>query len=100
VTDVASGQRRALPASLVRYRRKQWALIAFDDAAMVFARRDAFTPAQLAAIEYRYLVPDDATVGYATPQIRDEARKEIVRARAQFGDIGVVRALEKAAAAD
>jgi len=100
VIDVATSQRRALPASLVRYRRKQWALIAFDDAAMVFARRDAFTPAQLAPIEYRYLVPDDATVGYATPQIRDEARKEIIRARAQFGDIRVVRELEKSAAAD
>jgi len=97
VVDVASGQRRALPASLVRYRRKQWALIAFDDAAMVFARRDAFPPAQLAAIEYRFLVPDDPTVGYATPQILESARKEIVRARAQFGDIRVVRELEKRA---
>jgi hypothetical protein len=96
VVDVASGQRRALPASLVRYRRKQWALIAFDDAAMVFARRDAFTPAQLASIEYRFLVPDDPTVGYASPQIRDAARREIVRARAQFGDIRVVRELGKA----
>jgi hypothetical protein len=100
VVDVASGQRRALPASLVRYRRRQWALIAFDDAAMVFARRGAFSPEQLASIEYRFLVPDDPTVGYASPQIRDGARKEIARARAQFGDIRVVRELEKRAAAD
>jgi len=64
---------------------------------MVFARRDAFPPAQLAAIEYRFLVPDDPTVGYATPQILESARKEIVRARAQFGDIRVVRELEKRA---
>jgi hypothetical protein len=98
VIDVASGQRRALPASLVRYRRKQWALIAFDDAAMVFARRDAFPPAQLAPIEFRFLVPDDPSVGYTSVQVRDAARTEIARARAQFGDIDVVRELEKGAA--
>jgi hypothetical protein len=98
VIDVASGQRRALPASLVRYRRKQWALIAFDDAAMVFARRDAFRPAQLAPIEFRFLVPDDPSVGYTSVPIRDAARTEIARARAQFGDISVVRELEKGAA--
>jgi hypothetical protein len=98
VIDVASGQRRALPASLVRYRRRQWALIAFDDAAMVFARRDAFPPAQLAPIEFRFLVPDDPSVGYTSVQIRDAARTEIARARAQFGDIRVVGELEKGAA--
>jgi len=100
VIDVASGQRRALPASLVRYRRKQWALIAFDDAAMVFARRDAFPPAQLAPIEFRFLVPDDPSVGYTSVPIRDAARTEIARARAQFGDISVVRELEKGAAVE
>ncbi|HXA18505.1 MAG TPA: hypothetical protein VN380_16045 [Thermoanaerobaculia bacterium] len=98
VIDVASGQRRALPASLVRYRRRQWALIAFDDAAMVFARRDAFPPEQLAPIEFRFLVPDDPSVGYTSVQIRDAARSEIARARAQFGDVRVVRELEKGAA--
>jgi hypothetical protein len=98
VIDVASGQRRALPASLVRYRRRQWALVAFDDAAMVFARRDAFPAAQIAPIEFRFLVPDDPSVGYTTVQIRDAARTEIARARSQFGDIRVVRELEKGAA--
>ena len=95
VVDMASGQRRALPASLVRYRRRQWALIAFDDAAMIFARRDAFPPERLVPIEYRFLVPDDPSVGYANAQIRDGARKEIARARMQFGDIKVVRDLER-----
>jgi len=94
VLDVASGERRALPASLVRYRRRDWALIAFDDAAMVFARRDAFPASRLDAIEYRFLVPDDPGIRYANAQFRDSARKEIVRSRAQFGDIRVVRALE------
>jgi hypothetical protein len=94
VLDVASGERRALPASLVRYRRRDWALIAFDDAAMIFARRDAFPRERLDAIEYRFLVPDDPRIGYANAEFRDAARKEIARAKAQFGDIKVVRELE------
>jgi hypothetical protein len=94
VLDVASGERRALPASLVRYRRRDWALIAFDDAAMVFARRDTFPASRLNAIEYRFLVPDDPGIGYANAEFRDAARKEIARARAQFGDIRIVRELE------
>jgi hypothetical protein len=97
VLDVASGERHALPASLVRYRRRDWALIAFDDAAMVFARRDAFPPSRLDAIEYRFLVPDDPGIGYRNAEFRDLARKEIARAKAQFGDIRVVRALEAGA---
>jgi len=97
VVDMASGQRRALPASLVRYRRRDWALIAFDDAAMVFARRAKVPPERLAAIEYRYLVPDDPGIGYASPEIRDAAKQEIARARREFGDIRVVRELERGA---
>jgi hypothetical protein len=97
VLDVASGERQALPASLVRYRRRDWALIAFDDAAMVFARRNAFPPARLDAVEYRFLVPDDSGIAYKNAEFRDLARKEIARARAQFGDIRVVRELEAGA---
>jgi hypothetical protein len=97
VVDVASGERRALPASLVRYRRRDWALIAFDDAAMVFARRDAFPSDRLAQIEYRFLVPDDPSIRYMNEAIHAMARKEVARARAQFGDIRVVRELESGA---
>jgi hypothetical protein len=97
VLDVASGEHRSLPASLVRYRRRDWALIAFDDAAMVFARRAAFPPQRLAALEYRYLVPDDPAIGYANEQIRAAARQEVARARREFGDIRVVRELEAGA---
>jgi hypothetical protein len=100
VVDVASGERRALPASLVRYRRRDWALIAFDDAAMVFARRAAFPPERIAALEYRYLVPDDPNIRYANAFFRAAARQEIARAKREFGDIKVVRALESAAAGD
>jgi len=94
VLDVASGEKRTLPASLVRYRRRDWALIAFDDAAMVFARRNAFPREKLDPIEYRFLVPDDPAIGYANAEFRELARKEIARAKAQFGDIRVVRELE------
>jgi len=97
VLDVASGERQALPASLVRYRRRDWALIAFDDAAMVFARRDAFPQSRLDSIEYRFLVPDDPGIAYKNAEFRDLARKEIARAKAQFGDIRVVRELEAGA---
>jgi hypothetical protein len=99
VIDAATGVQRSLPASLVRYRRRDWALIAFDDAAMIFARRDAFPPAQLLSIEYHYLVPDDPSVGFTTAEIREVARLEVVRARAQFGDIRVVRELGRGVAA-
>ena len=93
VVDVASGQRRFLPASLVRYRRRDWALIAFDDAAMVFARRTAYSPDAIARLEYRYLVPDDAHIGYLNDTIRNSARLEVERARREIGDIAVVREL-------
>src|SRR5438874_13609111 len=94
VVDVATGERRALPTSLVRYRRRDWALIAFDDAAMVFARRAAFPAERLAALEYRYLVPDDPTIHYASAEIRAAAQQEIARARRETGNIRIVGALE------
>lgn len=92
MVDAVTGERKMLPMSQVRYRRKDWALIAFDDAAMVFARRVAFAPQQLAPIEYRFVVPDDPSMRYPK-----EARDEIARARREFGDIRVVRELEAGA---
>ena len=95
VVDVASGTRRFLPASLVRYRRRDWALIAFDDAAMVFARRAAFSPQAIANLEYRFLVPDDPHIGYLNAEIRNRARAEVERAKREFGNIAVLRKLEE-----
>ena len=97
VVDAESGERRYLPASLVRYRRRDWALIAFDDAAMVFARRSAFPPERIAPLEYLTLVPDDPGIGYASPQIRALAQREIERAKREIGDIRVVQELDRAA---
>ena len=97
VVDVATRTRRFLPASLVRYRRRDWALIAFDDAAMVFARRAAFSPQTIASLEYRYLVPDDPAIGYLNEDIRMRARAEIERAKREMGALAVVKKLEEAA---
>ena len=94
VIDVATGERHYLPASLVRYRRRDWALIGFDDAAMVFARRAAFPPETIARFEFRYLVPDDPHVGYLNDEIRKLAKVEVERARREIGDIAVVRELD------
>lgn len=97
VIDAVSGERHLLPSSLVRYRRRDWALIAFDDAAMVFARRAAFPPERLAALEYLTLVPDDPGIGYRDPTVKAEAQREIERAKREIGDIRVVQELEQGA---
>ena len=94
VVDVASGQRRMLPASLVRYRRRDWALIAFDDAAMIFARRAAFPANVVDRVEYRFLVPDDPHIGYLNDEFRNAAKAEVARARREIGDVNIVRELE------
>jgi hypothetical protein len=93
VVDVASGEQRALPASLVRYRRRDWALIAFDDAAMVFARRAAFPAGVLERIEYKHLVPDDPAIEYLNPTA---AKYELLRAKKEMGEGNVVGAIERA----
>jgi hypothetical protein len=96
VVDVASGEQRALPASLVRYRRRDWALIAFDDVSMVFARRAAFPAGVLEKLEYKHLVPDDPAIEYLNPTA---AKYELQRAKAELGEGKVVRAIERAMAA-
>jgi hypothetical protein len=97
VIDAASRERRFLPASLVRYRRRDWGLIAFDDAAMVFARRASYPPGVVERLEYRYLVPDDPSIRYPNDTIRLAARAEVARAKREIGDLNVVRELEKGA---
>lgn len=95
VLDMASGERRFLPPSLVRYRRREWALVAFDDAAMVFARRAAFSPDVIARMEFRYLVPDDPFIGYINDEVRAKAVEEVARARREIGNLDVVERLEQ-----
>jgi hypothetical protein len=47
------------PFYLFFYPRESWALVHFDDRALVFARRSAFDPAWVKAREYRWFRPDD-----------------------------------------
>lgn len=58
VVDARTGRTRSIPASLAYWPRTQWALIAFDEAAMVFARRDAFQRDVIDHLEIRGVVPD------------------------------------------
>ncbi len=95
--DAVTGERKVLPQSVVRYRQRDWALIAFDDAAMVFARRAAFSPQQIAALEYLTLVPDAPGFGLDNPRLKALARQEVARAKRDLGDIRIVQELEEAA---
>lgn len=56
VMDAVTRQTRFMPASLAYWPRREWALIAYDDAAMVFARRAAFP--DIEKWEIRGVVPD------------------------------------------
>ena len=58
VMDARTRARRAMPASLAYWPRREWALIAFDEAGMVFARRAAFAPGVIEKWEIRGVVPD------------------------------------------
>jgi hypothetical protein len=58
VIDAVTRQQRSLPASLAYWPRNDWALIGYDEAAMVFARRAAFSRQALERWEIRGIVPD------------------------------------------
>jgi len=58
VRNAVTKEEQQLPASLVYWPRRDWALIAYDDAGMVFARRAAFPPDVLQKWEVRGVVPD------------------------------------------
>jgi hypothetical protein len=60
VLDAATRVKTMKPASLAYWPRDEWALIAFDDAAMVFARRAAFAAGAMEKWELRGVVPDAA----------------------------------------
>jgi hypothetical protein len=58
VRDAVTGAQTTMPASLAYWPRTDWALIAFDEAGMVFARRAAFAPGTIGKWEIRGVVPD------------------------------------------
>lgn len=76
VIDALSGERRTAPASTVYYPRDEWALIGFDDASMLFARRDAHPPGLLRRLELGAIVPDalspeDVSIGGSAAALED-----------------------------
>lgn len=58
VLNAATRQTMQMPASLAYWPRKDWALIGYDGAAMVFARRAAFPRERIEQFELRGVVPD------------------------------------------
>lgn len=58
VIDARTRREVLMPASLAYFPRERWALIAWDEAAMVFARRAAFDAATLARWEITGVTPD------------------------------------------
>jgi len=62
VRDHSTGALRTIPASLAFWPRNDWALIGFDEAGMVFARRAAFAAEAIEKGEIRGVVPDAVRV--------------------------------------
>jgi len=58
VMNAVTREVSSMPASLAYWPRDQWALLAFDEAGMVFARRAAFPRAVIEKWEIRGVVPD------------------------------------------
>jgi hypothetical protein len=82
--------------SAVWFPREAWALVYFDDVAMVLVRR-AVAPPEILALEYRLLRPDDLAeverVLASRPELRSLAAEEIARAAAAAPGSVRVRAL-------
>jgi hypothetical protein len=99
VVDAVTGRSSAPPASQIYFPRTQWALVAFDDVGMVFARRSRFPPGTLAALVYRILVPDDEGGFGITEASRAAAAEEVRRAEREIGDRPIVLAMAAAVTA-
>ncbi|HUF17735.1 MAG TPA: hypothetical protein VMS12_06805 [Thermoanaerobaculia bacterium] len=94
MVDAVTGEQREMPSSLIYFPPARWALIAFDDVGMVFARRDAYPPDLLEAIELRHLVPDDPqAVRRLTPEELLVARRDLASSVRRFGAGRVTGAL-------
>jgi len=94
VVDSASGRTVLQPASRTYFPHARWALIAFDDVGLVFARRDAHPPQVLASLEFRHLVPDDPrAMQFDSEEQRRGAAVELKRAAEALGDTELMRRL-------
>jgi hypothetical protein len=95
VIDPRSGAHAAVPASLVFFPRQEWALVAFDDVAMVFIRRGS---GNAIPFEYRELVPDDPDPRWKTVAGRALAARELEVARRRSGECWRIEKLAAALA--
>lgn len=82
VVDGVSGAAIDVPPVQAYFPRNRWALIGFDDVAMVFARRDAWDARTLEGLEYRHLAPEIPGLRLAAAEDVEGARRELARARA------------------
>jgi hypothetical protein len=85
VIDGVTGARRMQPASIVYFPRSRWALIGFDEVAMVFVRRSAFPEEWLAEVELRAIIPDATGPMDTTLTTPHEALRDLARVRQETG---------------
>jgi len=82
VVDGVTGAAIDVPPVQAYFPRNRWALIGFDDVAMVFARRDAWDAQTLEGLEYRHLAPEVPGLRLAAEGDIQSAQRELARARA------------------
>jgi hypothetical protein len=85
VIDGVTGARRMQPASIVYFPRSRWALIGFDEAAMVFVRRSAVPEEWLVEVELRAIIPDATGPMDTTLTTPHEALRDLARVRQETG---------------
>jgi hypothetical protein len=98
VVDHATGTKEYSAPSLAYFPRREWALVGFDDVAMVLVRRDALPGELLSTIEYAALVPDDPSPRFISEASRQSVLQEVARHRREFGWTARAARLEHAAA--
>jgi hypothetical protein len=82
VVDAVTGAAIDVPPVQAYFPRNRWALIGFDDVAMVFARRDAWDAGMLEELEYLHLAPEVSGLRLAAAEDMELAERELARARA------------------
>lgn len=99
VVDPSTGRSVTLAASLAYFPRDEWALIAFDDVAMIFAKRADHPAAVIERLEYRLLIPDvPGAVAALEGAQRELAGAEVERAERELGPSRVIMAMREALA--
>ncbi|HVR43127.1 MAG TPA: hypothetical protein VMS56_06725 [Thermoanaerobaculia bacterium] len=96
VIDAATGRGIDVPPARVYFPEKEWALIGFDDVALVFARRDAFPESRLEALEYTALQPWIPAVDASSAAALDRAKREVARARREGVEGWRLESMERA----